>query len=263
MEEKFVQAGDVRLQYFEHGHGPETVVFVHGFSASARIWALTQPALDPDVFHSIAISNCGAGDSDRGASPDDYTIEAFAADLSNAVTALGLSNFTLVGHSLGGATVTRFALDHPQLLKALVLLNPVPLDGSQWWEGWREALATMFDRALSPSAPGATPTAFDAALQADSRRNPPERRDGSIASMGALRLRETLCELTMPVLVVGGDQDALVGVQNILAEYLALPAKTRALHIFHSVGHSPNVELPERFAGTLRRFVTGLATSSQ
>jgi pimeloyl-ACP methyl ester carboxylesterase len=61
----------------------------------------------------------------------------------------------------------------------------------------------------------------------------------------------------MPVLVVGGDRDQVVGVENILAEYLALPEPARSLHIFHSVGHSPNLAVPERLAGTLRRFING------
>ena len=42
---------------------------------------------------------------------------------------------------------------------------------------------------------------------------------------------------------------------------LALPTATRSLHMFHSVGHSPNLELPERLAGTLRRFVLGINAS--
>jgi pimeloyl-ACP methyl ester carboxylesterase len=62
----------------------------------------------------------------------------------------------------------------------------------------------------------------------------------------------------MPVLIAGGDRDEVVGVDNILAEYLALPPERRSLHIFHSLGHAPNVELAERFAGTLRRFIAGI-----
>ena len=60
----------------------------------------------------------------------------------------------------------------------------------------------------------------------------------------------------MPVCVVGGDQDTTVGVHNILAEYLALPEPRRFLHTFHSIGHSPNVEVATRCAGVLDRFVS-------
>jgi pimeloyl-ACP methyl ester carboxylesterase len=79
---------------------------------------------------------------------------------------------------------------------------------------------------------------------------------GGRRSMAGLRLRPRLHELSMPVCVIGGDQDTTVGVHNILAEYLALPENQRFLHIFHSVGHSPNVEVPTRCAGVLDRFVS-------
>ena len=70
-------------------------------------------------------------------------------------------------------------------------------------------------------------------------RNPLERLIGGRASMASLRLRERLGELRMPVLVVGGDRDDTVGVDNILTEYLALRPDVRSLHMFHGIAHSP------------------------
>lgn len=58
-----------------------------------------------------------------------------------------------------------------------------------------------------------------------------------------------------PVLLVGGDDDTTVGVDQMLAAYLAMPEDSRFLHIFHGVGHSPNVQVAARFAGLLERFV--------
>ena len=73
--------------------------------------------------------------------------------------------------------------------------------------------------------------------------------------MSGLRLRERLGEIKTPTLIVGGDKDTTVGVDNIIAEYFALPEGLRHLHMFHGIGHSPNVEVPWRFAGLLARFV--------
>ena len=73
--------------------------------------------------------------------------------------------------------------------------------------------------------------------------------------MSQLRLRGRLGEIKAPTLVVGGDLDTTVGVDNILADYLALPEENRSLHIYHGIGHSPNVEVPESLAGLLGRFV--------
>ena len=89
----------------------------------------------------------------------------------------------------------------------------------------------------------------------DIARNSLERAIGGRRSMSRLRLRERLHELTLPVLVVGGDRDTTVGVDNILADYLALPEASRSLHIFHGVGHSPNVAVPAELARLLTGFV--------
>ncbi|MSQ26933.1 MAG: alpha/beta hydrolase [Dehalococcoidia bacterium] len=266
IDSSFVQTGDVRLEYFERGCGPEIIVLVHGYISSGRIWSLTQDRIDPARYHTIAFNNRGAGDSERRGGEDAYTIEAFAADLSAAVAALGLPRFTLVGHSLGGATAARFALDHPERLKALVLLDPVPLDGIPLEPGWREQVLARAQAGVHPLAPdphaGGTPpdgapSEFFRLLQADMARVSPERLLGGRRSMGEVRLRARLRELTMPVLVVAGDQDATVGVEPILTDYLALPPASRALHVFHGVGHSPNVDATDGFVEVIERFMEG------
>ena len=120
MTSSFVQAGPVRLQYFEHGEGPETVVLVHGFASNAPIWRYTVEQLTAaGRFRIIAFNNRGAGESDRSDLESDYSVESFAVDLFNAVGQLGLRDFTLVGHSMGGATVSQFSLAHQDLLKVI------------------------------------------------------------------------------------------------------------------------------------------------
>jgi pimeloyl-ACP methyl ester carboxylesterase len=260
MRTDFVQANAVKLQYCEHGAGPELLVLVHGYQTSGRIWRLVQEALDPSRYRSLALSNRGAGDSERTAAEADYTVESFARDLYAATQALGLWDFTLVGHSMGGATATQFALDHAEMVKALVLLNPVRLAGRTLPENWEQPIREQFAKgwALENMALNAphVPEEFRQALRADVARNPIERALGGRRSMASLRLRQRLQELPMPVCVIGGDQDTTVGVHNILAEYLALPENHRFLHIFHTIGHSPNVEVATQCAGVLDRFVS-------
>jgi pimeloyl-ACP methyl ester carboxylesterase len=263
MESGFIQAGTVRLQYFAHGAGPETIVFVHGYQMSGRVWRLTQEALDPQRFRSFAISNRGAGDSDHTPDEADYRIESLAQDLGHAISALGLHDFTLVGHSMGGGTAVQFALDHASGIKGLVLLDSVGLNGISLAAGWEEQLRERFQRGEAPverPVGAATleeppPTDYSEALQADVARNSLQRLIGSRRSMGEVRLRDRLTELSMPVLVVGGDQDTTVGIDQVLTDFLALRPDRRSLHIFHGIGHSPNSAVPTQLAAVLDGFI--------
>lgn len=260
MESNFVQAGEVKLQYYQHGHGSETLVLVHGNISSSRMWHLTMEQVDPARFRVIALNNRGAGDSDRSPSEDAYTVESFAKDLHNVAEALSPESFTLAGHSLGGATVAQYALDHPSRLKGLVLLNSVPLDGMPLAGGWDQAIREQFTTGTLPEGDMGFDAShltdeFKQAVWGDIARNPVERSLGSRRSMSQIRLRERLKEISVPTLVIGSDRDDTVGVHNILADYLALPEQSRHLHIFHGIGHSPNVEIPQRLAGLLTRFM--------
>lgn len=266
MRSDFVQAGEARLQYIEHGTGPETVVLVHGYTASARIWRATQERFDGTRYRVIAFNNRGAGESDRPADEAAYTVEAFARDLHHAVTALGLRDYTLVGHSMGGATVARYALDHQDVLKALVLLDPAPLSGRMALAaGWEDEMRRQFasgelPRSTSGSAAPETvhetlPEEYRRDLAEDVLRTPLERLIGSRRSMGTLDMRGQLQELRLPVLVVGGDRDVTVGPDNIVREYLALPPERRYLHMFHGVGHSPNIDTPTAMHAVLTQFI--------
>lgn len=265
MEAKFVQAGEVKLQYYQHGHGAEQLVLVHGYVSSGRIWRLTVGHLDPDRFSVFALSNRGAGDSARASGDvpfgeDAYTVENFALDLNNAVEAWGLSGFNLVGHSMGGATVTQYALAHQDKLKSLVLLNSAPLKGRELAPGWDEPVREQFRKGALPGGDMGFQAShiteeFKAFVLKDIGRNPIERALAGRPSMSRLRLRERLNEIKVPTMVVGGDLDDTVGVDNMLADYLALPEEYRSLHIYHGIGHSPNVEVPESLAGLLGRFV--------
>ena len=264
----FAQLSTVRLEYFAHGQGAERVVFIHGFQASAPIWRMTQQALPAERYSSIAINNRGAGASDAPPDEADFSVEIFAEDAYELVTQLGWRDFTLVGHSMGGATVAAFATSHPELLKGLVLLDPSDPEGREILGG-PAALDAMLDQRMAArreqQARGRAGDAIDAAATrapadlmrqlADDMRNAPERRlRGSMRSMINLRLGEKVKRLTMPVLMACGDADELIPLSAMLATWAKYPTGT-GLHVWHGVGHSPNLDCPDELAGVLARFI--------
>jgi len=264
----FAQLFKVRLEYFAHGQGPERVVFIHGFQASARIWRMTQEMLSAERYSSIAINNRGAGGSDAPPDETDFSIPIFAADAFELVSQLGWRDFTLVGHSMGGPTATQFALDHPELLKSLILLDPADPDGGlslpsgvtvdaavdRMTAARREQAGRGAGTDGVDAAAQGVPSDLLAALVADIRAAPERRLRGSMRSMLSLRLGERVKTLPMPALLVAGDADALIPISAMLATWGKYPTGT-GLHVWHGVGHSPNLDCPAEMAALLRRFI--------
>jgi pimeloyl-ACP methyl ester carboxylesterase len=265
----FARISKVQLEYFERGSGPERVLLIHGFQASAAIWRLVQEALPADRYTSIAINNRGAGGSEAPPREEDFSVQIFASDAFELITQLGWRDFTLVGHSLGGATVAQFAADHPGLIKGLVLLDPSDPDGRPLPQG-SPSLDELIEQRMAArraqQARGGAGDGIDAAALADTTsevmravatdmRNAPERRlRGSMRSMFELRIGQQVKSLPMPVLLAGGDADELIPVSAMLATWAKYPAGT-GLHFWHGVGHSPNLDIPDDVAALLRRFV--------
>jgi branched-chain amino acid transport system permease protein len=263
----FAQLSKVRLEYFPHGEGSERVVFIHGFQASAKIWRMVQQALPADRYTSIAINNRGAGNSEAPPHEADFGVQPFAADAVELVGQLGWRDFTLVGHSMGGATVAQFAVDRPDLLKGLILLDPADPDGRSLpagvtmdalLDGRMAARREQLARGGAGDGIDASGAGANAALMrelAEDMRNAPERRlRGSMRSMLEIRIGERVKGLKMPVLLAAGDADALIPLASMLATWAKLPPGS-GLHVWHGVGHSPNLDCPEELAGLIRRFV--------
>lgn len=258
---------EVSLEYFEQGEGPNVVVFVHGYQASARVWHGVQQALPAQQYRSIAINNRGAGATEAPPNESDFTIQKFAADAFELVTQLGLLRFTLVGHSMGGATVAQFAVDHPDLVSGLVLLDPASPNGAPMEPAQLEAfLDQRMALRREQQARGAGNDGIDARggtdfdpeqlrlLMQDTAAAPERRLRGSMRSMMQLRLADRVKSLPMPVLLAAGDRDAIIPLENMLASWAMYPKGT-GLHVWHGEGHSPNVDCPRQVAALLQRFI--------
>ncbi|WP_162793599.1 alpha/beta fold hydrolase [Streptomyces paludis] len=100
--------------------GP-ALLLVHGWGGDGgewephrRAWAGRRRVLVPDL----------RGHGASAAPPDGYGPRDFAADLAGLLDALGTGPVIAVGHSMGGQAVTALAVEHPRLVRALVVLDP-------------------------------------------------------------------------------------------------------------------------------------------
>jgi 2-hydroxy-6-oxonona-2,4-dienedioate hydrolase len=124
-EAKYIEADGYRTRYFEGGEGP-ALVMVHGGQwpsiASANRWA---PIFDHLTahYHVYAFDKLGMGHTDVPRSDADYSMGAIARHTYAFIQALGLERVILVGHSRGGLPIARIAVDHPELVSHLVILD--------------------------------------------------------------------------------------------------------------------------------------------
>lgn len=118
-----VTINNVMINYIEQGSGDEAVVFVHVMSGAIgnRRWVLERP---PKKYHAYALDLRRHGQSEKQGS---YQLTRFAEDIYAFSRELGIGRFTYVGHSMSGKIGYKFAFNHQDVLKALVLITPSPI----------------------------------------------------------------------------------------------------------------------------------------
>ena len=112
---------DVSLHCAIQGNGP-TMIFLHGFPEFWYCWKNQIPEFSKE-FRVVAPDMRGYGLSDRPIEVDKYKMRLLIGDIVGLVKALGEEKVILIGHDWGGIVAWSFALNFPEFLKALVILN--------------------------------------------------------------------------------------------------------------------------------------------
>jgi pimeloyl-ACP methyl ester carboxylesterase len=119
-----VPVGAGALHVARWGHSAQHVVLLHGFGTHAFLWRHVGPLLARADLVAWAFDLLGHGESDRPADAD-FGLAAQAEALHRALTALGISDATVVGVDLGAAVALRMAASHPEVARQLVLISPM------------------------------------------------------------------------------------------------------------------------------------------
>ena len=119
-EETYIEANGIRFHTIDWGGNSEWLVFLHGLASQAHMFDLLAPLLT-DSFRVIAIDQRGHGLSDK---PDSgYDFATVASDLDAILNALKIDRAVLVGHSWGGNVAVQYAVDHPDRVSGLILID--------------------------------------------------------------------------------------------------------------------------------------------
>lgn len=110
----------VKIVFNQQGSGEPTLIFIHGWSNNKSIWN-AQMNYFSKKYKSVAIDLAGFGES--GNNRKDWTINAFANDVSSVVDKLDLQKVVLVGFSMGGPVVVETATLIPNKIAGIVLVD--------------------------------------------------------------------------------------------------------------------------------------------
>jgi pimeloyl-ACP methyl ester carboxylesterase len=240
------------IHYAEYGSGP-SLVLSHGVIESARSWMRVVPQLSRR-FRTIVYDARGRGGSEAG----EVTIEGLVEDVVALADFLRLGRFFHAGHSMGGRVALDHAAAHGDQVRALAVISARP--GAPGPES-RQRLSSLVDE-VSRHGPAVAVAPWiepDDPLYADVREisaaNPTA---GTCAALRGLLAAdsavERLAAIAAPTLVVVGarDRDYYHEAARVMSariprcEVLTLP----------TVGHFPNLEVPDLLATELERHFT-------
>jgi len=125
-------AGEISLRVRHGGSGPP-VLLLHGYPETHMMWAKVAEGLARD-FTVVAFDLRGYGGSTKPPSSDDHETSskcAMARDAIAVMRHLGFDHFDVAGHDRGGRVAYRLALDHPQAVRRLSILDIIPT-GEVW-----------------------------------------------------------------------------------------------------------------------------------
>ena len=244
------------LAYDTAGHGDPPMVFLHG-------WCCDRSFFAPQIDHFstrrrvVTADLPGHGES---AAPAEFTIEALAVEVATLARDLGLEHSVAVGHSMGAMVALALAQQAPELVGAVVMLDPPPLS----IEVWKAFAAKLVPSLTGPNgAAGRRTFAEQMFVPADD-------------ALRRAQIIETMCAVpdgvAIPLVNAMATFDSSAVLRScdvpVLAIGSAVPANTSAflldakssIAIGQTVGsgHFNQLEVPEQVNSMIERFLSAI-----
>ncbi|MBP6003329.1 MAG: alpha/beta hydrolase [Pyrinomonadaceae bacterium] len=265
---RFAVVDGVKVHYQEKGTGTP-LVLIHGYASSTFTW---KDMIEPlsRKYRVIAIDLKGFGFTDK---PDgDYSRRAQAMIVGHLLEQLNIEKAWICGNSMGGETAINLALQFPNRVAGLVLIDAAGLNVPGTATLVPAYLRNpLLNRALSAIAltsdklvrEGLIKSYFDDTKIGDDRvaayYRPLTSRGGQLAALrartqfGEFPIEAELGEIDVPTLLIWGRQDELIPVEAGTRMNSAI--KNSKLEIIEECGHVPQEERPEVVVGMINAFI--------
>jgi len=246
--------------YREHPGTEPTLLFLHGNLGTSRWWEPVMARL-PQNWRGIAPDALGYGNSDRSQELTRQSVPARLRDLMAVVDALNLPPVHLVAHSTATPVAIEYALLAPERVTTLTLIGPVPATGAPTPAEAYPLLERMgherelLSQVLHASAPHLPTDSEQFQLYVEDAANLAPLTLTAIArGLDAWQPGDRLRHLTLPVMLVRGEEDIMLEEKEANLTLLAIPGAGQ-LEIVPQAGHCPMIEAPETLTQLLINFI--------
>ena len=281
-DSQFALIEGMQIHYKQFGLGSQNLILLHGFLANTFTWHnVTLPLAETNrvvVFDRPAFGLSARPLDWQDRSP--YSPETQADIVIGLMDQLGMESAVLIGNSAGGTVAAFTALRYPERIDALVLVDAAIYTGGGSPEWIKPLLRLPQARRLGPLF---VRTFFERQAQSEGLlelawHDPSRIPAGSLAGYAVtfqvqdwdkalwaftlssrdLKLGDRLDELTLPVLVVTGDDDRIVPTEESIRLAGELP--DAQLVVFPACGHTPQEECPQDFLRAVEGFLETVQT---
>jgi len=268
LEARWATVDGHRLRYVRTGQGP-AVVLVHGFGSSLYTWKGVIPALAAR-HEVVALDLPGFGESDQ---PPGLSFEDFPRAVLGLMDALGIEKASLVGNSMGGATVAVLAAGRQERVSALVLVDSAGFNLGPSERPGMVSFAMSSAGGILARLPGKR-LVVDASLRQvfhDPALVTPERlseylaaarRPGTFPAIRSLgvslagreaEVARALPRIVAPTLVLWGGDDRWIPPAHADRFVAAIPGARKV--VIPACGHVPQEEKPDEVARLVLPFL--------
>lgn len=262
---KSVSIEGKKISYYEKGQG-QTIVFLHGYLETKEVWDDFVSHLS-DEFRLICIDIPGHGESEVIA--ESHEMDIMANRINDLLEGLAISNYTLVGHSMGGYVSLALANQFSKKINGLVLFHSsVYADNDEKRNNRRREIDFIKqgkkDLLLNVNLPkmfaDSNVDRFTTILNQIQNRAKQMNENGICSILRGMMSRddqqEFVANFTKPMLFIFGEKDNFIPVEAG-KNMLALNPEIKGEWLKHS-GHMGFIEEKEKSLGIIRKFAKGM-----
>lgn len=254
------KVNNINIFYEITGEG-DPLLLIHGLGSSTRDWEKQVPNFS-QKYQVITIDLRGHGKTDKPKGP--YSIPMFAEDIAELMKSMNIDQVNLLGISLGGSIAFQCAVDYPEMVKSLVIVNT----GVEFKLDSFKARYNFFMRKFIVSLVGMkkmgevlAPRLFIKPEQEDLRQKLIERwaENNKKAYLNALKslkgwtVKDRIHTINCPTLIISSDEDYTP--VSVKEEYTALVPNGK-VKVIDDARHAVTMEKPNEFNKAVMEFLS-------